>query len=322
MTTSPSLLAEKIYQQALLSGYDDCGIIAIDEMDEYLERFQERLEKEPASRPFYERIAPGMKTKQRFPWAKSVIICTWWLGRYRLPESLEGKYARAFFLAPQVALDDEGLRKKDAFTDWLTAEGIRWEGGEKSSHLQIGGLRHAAMKAGLGIIRKNNFLYTEKGSFVMLEGFVIDESCELRHHHDLKPCAPQCRLCQDHCPTRALSAPFTMNPLKCVSFWNTFGKSQLPPALPEKAMGSWVVGCDACQNACPYNRIPAAKAEKDVPEKVNQALPWLDPEKLKTAPDTVLRDRILPLCDNHIQPNEVDTLRCSAARYLRNQPNR
>lgn len=36
MTTSPSLLAEKIYQQALLSGYDDCGIIAIDEMDEYL----------------------------------------------------------------------------------------------------------------------------------------------------------------------------------------------------------------------------------------------------------------------------------------------
>ena len=81
------------------------------------------------------------------------------------------------------------------------------------------------MKAGLGIIRKNNFLYTEKGSFVMLEGFVIDASCELHQHHDLKPCAPQCRLCQDHCPTRALSAPFTMNPLKCVSFWNTFGKS-------------------------------------------------------------------------------------------------
>lgn len=112
MTTSPSLLAEKIYQQALLSGYDDCGIIAIDEMDEYLEHFQERLEKEPTSRPFYQRIEGAMNTKQRFPWAKSVIICTWWLGRYRLPESLEGKYARAFFLAPQVSLDDEGLRKK------------------------------------------------------------------------------------------------------------------------------------------------------------------------------------------------------------------
>ena len=25
------------------------------------------------------------------------------------------------------------------------------------------------MRAGLGIIRKNNFLYTERGSFVMLE---------------------------------------------------------------------------------------------------------------------------------------------------------
>ena len=168
------------------------------------------------------------------------------------------------------------------------------------------------MKAGLGIIRKNNFLYTEQGSFVMLEGFVIDESCKLRQHHDLKPCAPQCRLCQDHCPTRALSAPFTMNPLKCVSFWNTFGKSQLPPTLPEKTMGSWVVGCDACQNACPYNRIPAAKPEKETPEKVNLALPWLDPERLKTAPDSVLQDQILPYATTI--SNRMNSIPCGAVR--------
>lgn len=90
MTTSPSLLAEKIYQQALLSGYDDCGIIAIDEMDEYLERFQERLEKEPTSRPFYERIGPGMKTKQRFPWAKSVIIVRGGSADTACPSPLKG----------------------------------------------------------------------------------------------------------------------------------------------------------------------------------------------------------------------------------------
>ena len=314
-----STLADTIYRQARLAGYDDCGIIPIDEMDEYQARFQERLAKEPPSRPFYERIAPGMATKKRFPWAKSVIICTWWLGRHRLPETLEGKYAKAFFLAPQAALPEKELRKKDAFTDWLTAQGLRWAGGEKSSHLQIGGLRHAAMRAGLGIIRKNNFLYTERGSFVMLEGFVIDQPCELRQHHDIKPCAAQCHLCQDHCPTCALSAPFTMNPLKCVSFWNTFGKSQLPPNIPEKAMGNWIVGCDACQNSCPYNRIPAAKPEKEIPERINRALPWLDPPKLKTAPDAVLQEEILPLCDDHIQSDELDTLRHSAARYLRNQ---
>ncbi|MBS6103761.1 MAG: epoxyqueuosine reductase [Megasphaera sp.] len=312
-------MAEKIYHQARLAGYDDCGIIPIDEMDAYRDRFQERLEKEPTSRPFYERIAPGMETKERFPWAKAVVICTWWLGRYKLPPSLEGQYARAFFLAPAVSLTEEEKQKKESFTDWLTAEGIHWAGGEKSSHLQIGGLRHAAMKAGLGMIRKNNFLYTERGSFVMLEGFVIDQSCELRQHHDLKPCAFQCHLCQDHCPTGALSSPFTMNPLKCVSFWNTFGKSQLPPTLPEKAMGNWIVGCDACQNVCPYNRIPAAKAEKEVPAPITEALPWLAPERLKEAPDSVLQKEILPFCDNHIQAEEVDTLRLSAARYLRNQ---
>lgn len=96
-----STLADTIYRQARLAGYDDCGIIPIDEMDEYQARFQERLAKEPTSRPFYERIAPGMATKKRFPWAKSVIICTWWLGRHRLPETLEGNTPRPSFLHPK-----------------------------------------------------------------------------------------------------------------------------------------------------------------------------------------------------------------------------
>ena len=52
MTTSPSLLAEKIYQQALLSGYDDCGIIAIDEMDEYLERSKNDWKRNRRAVPF------------------------------------------------------------------------------------------------------------------------------------------------------------------------------------------------------------------------------------------------------------------------------
>lgn len=314
---TPNQLADEIYHQARLAGYDDCGIIPIEEMDEYQERLQERLQHVPGSRPFYEQIKPTMNSRQRFPWAKSIIICTWWMGRYSLPDSLQGKYARAFFLAPNVTMDDEEKRKKGAFKEWLTAQGLRWDGGDNGIPFQIGGLRHVAMKAGLGIIRKNNFLYTEHGSFVELEGFAIDASCILRQYHDIKPCAPQCHLCQNHCPTQALSAPFTMNPLQCVSFWNTFGKSQLPPGFPEKAMESWIIGCDACQNACPYNQVPSAKPEKGVPELIRNAMHWLDPENMKDASDEVLKEKVLPLCHEHIQ--ELDTLRRSAIRYLKNQ---
>ena len=39
----------------------------------------------------------------------------------------------------------------------------------------ITALRWAGMKAGIGIIRKNNFFYTEKGSYQYLEAFLIDE---------------------------------------------------------------------------------------------------------------------------------------------------
>ena len=47
-----STLADTIYRQARLAGYDDCGIIPIDEMDEYQARFQERLAKNRRAAPF------------------------------------------------------------------------------------------------------------------------------------------------------------------------------------------------------------------------------------------------------------------------------
>ena len=74
------------------------------------------------------------------------------------------------------------------------------------------------MMAGLGIIRKNNFFYTKKGSFVELVGYVIDQKAWCHHVPDIRPCAESCHLCQTHCPSGALKGPFTMSRWQCVSF--------------------------------------------------------------------------------------------------------
>lgn len=155
-------LGQVIYDKALACGFDDCGIIPIDDMDGFQQRLQEREEKVPSSAFFYQRMGDFANIKKRFPWAKSVIIGTYWLGKYRFPASLRGKYGKAFFLSPSNGVCKESLAARRDFETWFKEQGIRCEGGSQFGHRSIGPLRYAAMMAGLGIIRKNNFFYTKK----------------------------------------------------------------------------------------------------------------------------------------------------------------
>jgi len=197
--------------------------------------------------------------KERYPWAKSVVICTTWLGKYRFPHSFQGKYAKAFFLAADAVPDSPRHEQKQQFVAWLQAQGLRIEGGEANAPSHILPLRYAA---GLGIFRKNNFFYGEKGSYYDLEGYLIDADVTYHQQCSLRPCADTCMCCQNACKTHALCAPYTMNPLSCVSFWTTFGQGQVPPHLEADQFGTWICGCDACQDAWPHNR----KAWKDTEE--------------------------------------------------------
>lgn len=104
------------------------------------------------------------------------------------------------------------------------------------------------MMAGLGIIRKNNFLYSEKGSYLELDGYVIDKECRLYQQKNIRPCTESCKICQTACPTKALMAPYTMNPLNCISYCTTFGHGIIPEDMEEWQFDQWLVGCDACQD--------------------------------------------------------------------------
>lgn len=314
MERKPDSLALEIERAALSCGFDSCGILPLEMLGDYEERLRERMEKVPSSAGFYKGFVGSSLVKKRFPWAQSAVVCAYSYGKYRYPKELRGRYAKSYFLEPEPGSDQGyNLERLEA---WFQEKGIRWAGGRHFGNNSVFPLRHGAMKAGLGIIRKNNFFYTEQGSYITLVGYVIDKPCVLLHRTELRPCAPSCTLCQRACKTKALHAPYTMDPGKCVSFLNTFGKGNIPPGLGDEMLEEWLIGCDNCQDICPYNRH-----NWDVGEpfsNLEELAPLLTPEKVPGLSDEFIRQEVIPKTAKHLQPADgPDILRKNAQRALR-----
>lgn len=308
-------LSEKIYEMAMQCGFENCGIIPLSDVDGYKQRLNERRKKVPQSAQFYNRMEKFTHLEELYPWAKSIVVCTSWLGKYQYPKMLQGKYAKAFMLSGDTVPDSEDHKNKKRFEAWMRDQKIYFEGGETNAPLRDVPLRHAAVAAGLGIFRKNNFFYTEKGSYYGLEGYIIDKACVYKHANNIKSCSDTCMLCQQACKTHALSSPYTMNPLACVSFWTTFGKGSIPASLNEGQFENWICGCDSCQDACPYNRRDWSVGEKF--PGLENITELLQPQNIVKAPDALLCEKVIPKTEMHIPPAQVETLRITAARVLR-----
>ena len=108
----------------------------------------------------YDHLKRLAHPEEEHPWAKAAVVIITWVGKYKFPETLKGRY------------------------------------------------------------------YKEKS--------------------ELKPCSPKCTICRKACPTGALCDVYTMNPLHCVSFMNTFGDGHPVPPTTLAQAGEWICGCDAC----------------------------------------------------------------------------
>ena len=119
--------------------------------------------------------------------------------------------------------------------------------------------RASAARAGLGWFGKNgNILNPTYGSWLLLGQIVTN--LQLEPDAPLSKTCGQCTRCIPACPTDAIVAPYVVDNRRCISYLTIEHKGAIPRDL-RPAMGTWVFGCDICQEVCPVNR--KAKATSD-----------------------------------------------------------
>ncbi|MDQ1281274.1 MAG: hypothetical protein QG670_2539 [Thermoproteota archaeon] len=244
-------LAVQIRNKAIDLHYKKCGIIKISDMLEYADKLRERIERIPETKPYTERFYSFSNLQSNYAWAKSIVVCVRREGKYRLPKHLQGLIGKTFLVDYRRDKQSKDYQDSMNFEQYLQEKGLQTA---TKRDFGISALRWAAYKAGLGIIRKNNFFYTEKGSWMHLEAWLIDKELDLVENNTISRCPGSCRLCIKACPTSSLSEPYLMNHSTCVSYLTVYKTSwDLPNEKYRHLTGSWIYGCDACQDACPFN---------------------------------------------------------------------
>jgi len=131
--------------------------------------------------------------------------------------------------------------------------------------------RAVAEKSGLGWFGKNtNILTSSHGSWILLGSIITD--LKLTPDKVLKKNCGSCTTCIDLCPTGAIVGPYILDSRKCISYLTIELKGIIPRNL-RTAIGSWIFGCDICQDVCPVNKgIPNTTVSEFSPRNTNYTI--------------------------------------------------
>lgn len=284
----------------------------------------ERVRPEAEARGGYdcwtEKFAEGTVPQSLLKDGKSIIVLAHDYMQCSFPEELLPYIGRAYlsrcYLPQPGSVVYERLQMFEAF---LRQKGLVFAADQNTLLL-----RPAAERAGIASFGHNNFSYVEGvGSFVILYGYVVDKELEYDEPYTKSKCPSNCRACVNACPTKALYAPFKLNPEKCIGFNNWMRREgRVDPVIPReirRELGCHIHGCDICQEVCPRNKAKLAQKfpEDDLLERIAGEFTLV---KLLHMPDGFYERCVRPIMYNYI--NDKKYFQRNAAVAMGNSKNR
>ncbi len=150
-------------------------------------------------------------------------------------------------------LIDKKLRE---LSDFLTAHG-----GTQRPYVDTGPVleRDFASESGLGWGGKSTMqIHRHLGTWFFLADILT--TLDLPADTPAKDMCGKCTRCITACPTQAITAPRRMDARRCISYLTIESKGPIPLEF-RHAIGDRIYGCDACLDACPWNRHAQASHE-------------------------------------------------------------
>ncbi len=185
--------------------------------------------------------------------------------------------------------------------------------------------REWAERGGLGFVAKNTMLIAPgAGSYVVLGELLVDaELAPTAPDAAPKPRCGTCRSCLDACPTGAFVDAYLLDARRCISYLTIEHHGVIPREL-RAAIGTWVFGCDVCQEVCPFNagagephdpRLSPRSVEHALPDLValaakgaNQLRQFVRRTALRRVPREVLLRNVAVALGNTGSPDAIPAL--------------